>query len=110
MSSLESKSERRGGNRVRAFFAVELSSEQKAGRAAIARNASEGGLLVVTPSRFQAGDKVKLTVYAGDKNEKVSGRVMRVEENPVDSVEMWRFRLAIALEDATLPEACLLSA
>ncbi|AKU97048.1 hypothetical protein AKJ09_03712 [Labilithrix luteola] len=95
---------------MRAFFAVELSSEEKAGRAGIARNASEAGLLVVTRSRFRAGEKVKLTVYAGSQNENVSGRVMRVEENPIDSAEIWRWRLAIALEDATLPEACLLSA
>ncbi len=96
------RTERRIEPRIPAFFAVELSSPAKRGRCGVTRNASPTGLLIVTPSRFQADDRLELSVHAEGFAAKLAGRVVRVDENPARSSELWRYRLAVAL-DAPLP-------
>jgi hypothetical protein len=59
-------------------------------------------LLVVTPSNFKRGDRVQVRVHAGTDDMNVSGQVMRVDENPISSPELWRWRVGIEL-DAPLP-------
>ena len=97
---------RRKVPRVSAVLAVELSSKAKPGRCGVTRNASGKGLLIVTPSRFTVGDQLDLAVHVGDQSGRVGGRVVRVEENGPDSAEVWRYRLAVELED-TLPESLI---
>jgi len=86
--------------------AVELTSEAKRGRCGVTRNASENGLLVVTPSRFAEGDEVDLALHLSGHLQRRRARVVRVEENGRDSVEVWRYRLALELQSA-LPAADL---
>lgn len=97
---------RRKSQRMPATLAVELSSKGKAGRCGVTRNASEKGLLIVTPSRFSVGDELDLAVHMGSQLGRVSARVVRVEENDVGSTETWRYRLAVEL-DGTLPDSLL---
>jgi hypothetical protein len=92
-------SERRTKPRVPAYFAVELSSSAKRMRCGVTRNASGLGLLVVTPSRFRPSDELEVAVHADGHRAQLKGRVVRVDENPVSSSELWRYRLGIALEE-----------
>lgn len=92
-------SERRTKPRVPAYFAVQISSPAKRMRCGVTRNASRQGLLVVTPSRFQPSDALELALHADGFCAQVKGRVVRVDENPVSSSELWRYRLAVALDE-----------
>lgn len=89
---------RRRAARVPAILAVELSSKAKPGRCGITRNASGKGLLIVTPSRFTVGDQLDLSVHIGEHLGRASARVVRVEENGLESTETWRYRLAVELD------------
>ncbi len=80
-------------------MAVALASEKKGGRHGVTRDISAKGLLVVTPSQFSKGDRLKITVHAGDVGVDVSGRVARVDENPISSPELWRYRVGIELDE-----------
>lgn len=91
--------ERRGGPRTPAIFAVALSSANKQARCGVSRNASERGLLVVTASRFTPEDRLELSVHVGDEHAERIGRIVRVDENSRESQETWRYRLAIELDD-----------
>jgi hypothetical protein len=87
---------------VPAVLAVGLDTDKKQGRHGVTRDLSDTGLLVVTPSSFKPGDRVRVTVHACGEDVNVSGVVARVEENPVSSPELWRWRVGIAL-DTPLP-------
>ena len=58
------------------------------------------GLLIVTPSQFAKGDRLKIKVHAGGVGLDVTGRITRVDENPISSPELWRYRLGVELEEA----------
>lgn len=104
MNAGNDSSDRRGSERVRAFLAVELSSEVKRNRFGVTRNASSRGLLIITQSRFTVGELLEVCVRAPDLAETVRARVVRVEAT--DAREPWPFRLALAL-DAELPPAMI---
>jgi hypothetical protein len=93
------RTERRTTPRIPAFFAVELSSDAKRGRCGVTRNASPNGLLIVTPSLFQADERLELSVHAEGIAAKLGGRVVRVDVNPPRSSELWRYRLAVELDE-----------
>lgn len=97
MTSADLEDSRRKSPRVPAILAVELSSKTKPGRCGVTRNASGSGLLIVTPSRFSVGDELDLSVHVGARSGRASARVVRVEENPSGSSEVWRYRLAVEL-------------
>jgi hypothetical protein len=92
------RTERRSTPRIPAFFAVELSSSVKRGRCGVTRNASPSGLLIVTPSRFRRDDRLELAVHA-DGISHLAGRIVRIDENSPRSSELWRYRLAVALDE-----------
>src|SRR4051812_12546826 len=100
------RAERRSKPRIPAFFAVELSSDAKQGRCGVTRNASHRGLLIVTPSKFSAEERIDLAVHAENTAARLRGRIVRVDENPARSSELWRYRLAVELEEP-LPEELL---
>lgn len=96
------RKDRRRAERTPAVLAVALDTQDKQGRHGVTRDLSEKGLLVVTPSTFKRGDRVHVTVHAGNEDVNVSGQVTRVDENPISSPELWRWRVGIEL-DAPLP-------
>lgn len=91
--------DRRRAERTLAVLAVALDSPEKQGRHGVTRDVSESGLLVVTPSAFRLGDRVQVTVHAGGEDRAAAGRVARIDENPVSSPELWRWRVGIALDE-----------
>lgn len=96
------RTDRRREKRTAAVLAVALDTTEKQNRHGVTRDLSTKGLLVVTPSAFKRGDKVQVTVHAGGEDVAVVGHVARVDENPVSSPELWRWRVGIELE-AALP-------
>jgi hypothetical protein len=96
------RKDRRRAERTPAVLAVALDTQEKHGRHGVTRDLSEKGLLVVTPSTFKPGDRVTVTVHAAGEGVNVSGQVKRVDENPISSPELWRWRVGIEL-DKPLP-------
>lgn len=94
---------RRVSPRTPAVLAVGLASDIKANRHGVTRDFSDNGLLIVTPSHFAKGDTLTITVHTGEKSVDVHGRVARVDENPISSPELWRYRVGIELAEP-LPE------
>jgi hypothetical protein len=99
MASSIVRDDRRTEPRLAAVLAVGLDSETKGGRHGVTRDLSAKGLLVVTPSRFTKGDRLKIKVHAGDRGVDVFGRVTRVDENPISSPELWRYRVGVELDE-----------
>ena len=97
------RTDRRREKRTAAVLAVALDSNDKQNRHGVTRDLSTKGLLVVTPSSFKRGDKVQVTVHAGGEDLAVTGKVARVDENPVSSPELWRWRVGIELEAPLTP-------
>lgn len=104
MNNVASSESRRKAPRFDAVFAVELSSKQKSERCGVTRNVSALGALLVTPSRFDVGDAISMILHVGATKERLSGRVVRVEENGAASTEVWRYRLGVAF-DSPVSEA-----
>jgi len=70
--------------RFRVRFPVALESPAKRGRVGVVRDVSAGGVLLGTPSRFSAGQRVRLRFRSrvdGPETE-VVGTVVRSEPNP----------------------------
>jgi len=99
MASSSVRDDRRSKPRTAAVLAVALESETKGGRHGVTRDLSSKGLLIVTPSHFTKGDRLRIKVHAGNVGVDVSGRVTRVDENPISSPELWRYRVGIELDE-----------
>jgi len=106
MAASSVREDRRGKPRTAAVLAVALESETKPARHGVTRDLSANGLGIVTPSHFAKGDRLKIKVHAGRVGMDVVGRVARVDENPISSPELWRYRVGIALEEP-LPDGIL---
>lgn len=109
MASSSVQDDRREKPRTAAVLAVGLESETKDGRLGVTRDISAKGLLVVTASHFEKGDRLKITVHAGRVGVDLSGRVIRIDENPISSPELWRYRIGIEL-DAPMPTSLITGA
>ncbi len=99
MASSSVRDDRRGTPRHAAVLAVALESDAKPARHGVTRDLSATGLLIVTPSQFAKGDRLKIKVHAGKVGLDVVGRVTRVDENPISSPELWRYRVGVALDE-----------
>jgi hypothetical protein len=100
MASTSVRDDRRDNPRTAAVLAVALESDTKGGRHGVTRDLSTKGLLIVTPSHFMKGDRLKIKVHAGaGAGVDVVGRVTRVDENPISSPELWRYRVGIELDE-----------
>ncbi len=101
--------ERRTSPRIRAALPVNIDGSVRKRRFGISRDTSATGMLLATPSKFEIGEELALTVYFGvQESRAVRGRVIRVETNPLDSAETWRYRLALAYLERSpeLQERC----
>ncbi len=86
--------ERRKYPRRELFLPVRLDGRDKHGRIGVSHNVSASGMLVATPSRFEPGEVVDLTIRQGDGSEAcVRGRILRIFESWEHSFPR---RLAIA--------------
>ena len=105
MMSASARDERRITNRTAAVLAVGLGSDSKPGRHGVTRDLSANGLLVDfcdAEPLHEGRPREGHPVHSNDGAVDVEGRVARVDENPISSPELWRYRLGIEL-DAPLP-------
>lgn len=66
------------------------------GRVGVSRNVSDGGLMLNTPSRYVAGERVAVRVHGQDgRIATLDADVARVEECGARSDEPWRYRVAL---------------
>lgn len=98
------RKDRRRAERTPAVLAVAIDTADKQNRHGVTRDLSATGLLVVTPSTFKLGDRVEVRVHAGGDGLSAVGHVARIDENPVSSPELWRWRVGIALERPLPPD------
>jgi hypothetical protein len=90
-------------SRYEARLPVEIESPAKPGRIAVARNVSQGGLLLGTPSRFAAGQRVRVrfrTRRDGPQYE-LPGTIVRAGR---DANGEWLSRLVAVEFDRTVNE------
>ncbi|MBX3214085.1 MAG: PilZ domain-containing protein [Labilithrix sp.] len=99
MASSSLRDDRRDKPRTPAVLAVALDSENKPARHGVTRDLSANGLLIVTPTHFAKGERLKIKVHAGPVGLDVVGRVARVDENPISSPELWRYRVGVQLDE-----------
>lgn len=93
------RKDRRRAERTPAVLAVAIDTPEKQNRHGVTRDLSATGLLVVTPSAFKLGDRVAVKVHAAGDGMAAIGHVARVDENPVSSPELWRWRVGIELDE-----------
>ncbi len=101
--------ERRESPRTRTTVAVAIDGQVRKHRFGVSRDLSATGMLLATPSKFEVGEELALTVYlAGNVSRSIHGRVTRVEINPYQSNEPWRYKLALVYDepDPDLRERC----
>lgn len=86
--------DRRNTERVEALVVVQLGED---GRYGVTRDASDRGLLVATPVRYEPGDRLQIAVQDDAGVFRADARVVRVEETP--PTETWRYRVALELDE-----------
>jgi len=95
--------ERRTSPRTRIAVPVGIDGRTRKQRFGISRDASATGMLIATPSKFEVGEELALTLFVGvEERKQVRGRVIRVETNSVRSTELWRYRLALEYAEPAL--------
>lgn len=99
--------DRRGDERFLTYVAVEIEGQGKKQRFGVTRDASTGGLLLSTPSRFEVGTELTLRPQdaSGNPGTEVVATVIRVDEATPGSDEPWRYQLAVRFSD---PDAAAL--
>ena len=90
--------DRRAAPRHEAYVSAAL--ENSAGRSTIAitHDISAKGLLILTRLKLDVGEAVKLTFAVGGAQHALSGTVVRQED--LEAHELWRYKVALAIDDA----------
>jgi PilZ domain len=97
-----SASDRRVALRHQAFFPAEVNVGTGAKRAAMIRDLSVTGVLMLTIARVSIGDELLLHLYlTGDPNKprEVKGRVVRDERRSVEMSDMWPYAVAVQFDE-----------
>ena len=75
-------SERRRHPRYEAFLSVQIDGADKVGRVGVSHNVSCSGMLLATPSRFEEGQVLELTILGKNGKQKhVRGLICRQSES-----------------------------
>lgn len=95
--------ERRRSTRYGVWFPMQLSSEGDV-ILAVTRDVSAAGVAMVAAARPEVGAEAKVTIQLPDDAQReLRGAIVRVEPNESDEQGLWRYRVAIAFEEA-VPE------
>jgi hypothetical protein len=90
--------DRRAAPRHEAYISAALETSGGRTTIAITRDISATGLLILTRFPLAIGEVIKLTAALGDAQHALSGRVVRQED--LEPHELWRYKVAIAVDDA----------
>lgn len=95
--------ERRRRNRYRVCFPVSIDAGERTNRMGIVRDVSASGVCLNTPSRFDPGESVSITLLLPEQKPgqiRVSALVVRVEDLNLESKLLWRYLAAFRFEDS----------
>jgi hypothetical protein len=84
--------------RREAYISAALQTSKGRSTIAITRDISTKGLLILTRLPLDVGEVIKLTAALGDTQHTLSGKVVRIEGMEIH--ELWRYKAAIAVDDA----------
>jgi len=99
--------ERRTSERHAAYIGAEIDIGEGPVRAAITRDGSATGIMLLTRADLEPGQAVKLNVFLVEGNTRtVTGKVVRQEILDSQENSLWRTKVAIALDE---PDAELAS-
>jgi hypothetical protein len=90
--------DRRAAPRQEAYLSAALETSQGESTIAITRDISSTGLLILTRVSLAIGEVIKLTVVLDESEQPLSGKVVRQER--LEPHELWRYKVAIAVDDA----------
>jgi len=92
--------ERRTAQRHTAYIGAEIDTGDGPVRAAITRDGSATGMLLLTRADLVAGQSVKLSVFLVEGTSRtVTGKVVRNETLDSEENSLWRTKVAIALDE-----------
>jgi hypothetical protein len=93
--------ERRGRTRYNVWFMMKLAGGTGGAEdtLAVSHNASETGLLLATATKLEVGAAVKVKIKpSADADEReIDTRIVRVEQNPHDTMGLWPWLVAVEL-------------
>ena len=91
--------ERRGKTRYNVWFMMKLAGGDGTDQPAVSHNASETGMLLATATKLEVGAPVKVKVKptASDEEREIETRIVRVEQNPHDTMGIWPWLVAVEL-------------
>lgn len=98
--------ERRASRRHNVWFPIQVDADTRENRLAICHDCSVTGVLLRTPSRFQPGERVKITFRVRKAQHapvETTGEVVRVNETQTDGFTWWPRLVAIRFDQA-IPE------
>lgn len=96
--------DRRHHPRKSVFILVGIDAGSRLNRVAVSREASEHGLSLGSPHKFDVGESLRLTLNAvGAPPAVVDGRVVRIERNDAAESFLWRYKLAVRFEGQDSP-------
>lgn len=94
--------ERRSAPRVVAYLAGEIGTGEGKTSVAITKDVAANGLLLLSRSRFAVGDEVSMTILAGSgpdaQRVQVRGKVVRQDKLEPGESDLWRTKVAVAVE------------
>jgi len=90
--------DRRAAPRQEAYLSAALETSQGKSRIAITRDISSTGLLILVGGGLSVGEVIKLTVVLDESQRSLSARVVRQER--LEPHELWRYKVALAVDDA----------
>ena len=94
---------RRSSPGVVAYLAGEIQTGEGKTSVAITKDVAANGFLLLSRSRYGVGDQVSLTILAGSgpdtQRVQVRGKVVRQEKLEPGESDLWRNKVALAVED-----------
>jgi hypothetical protein len=104
-------SDRRRARRRDLMLPASIDTTRRAHRFGMTRNLSRTGALLVTPARFEIGERARLSFRAGDDPRTVpldvDARIVRLEVNAEDPLGLFRYLMAVRF-DTPLPSGIML--
>ncbi len=99
--------ERRSSERVSASLPGQIETSEGKQGIAITRDVSASGLLLFSRRSHAVGETVKLTLVLHGVEHQVAGRVVRQSRLEPGESTLWRTKVAIVVDDATVMKTLL---
>ncbi len=94
--------QRRKHARYHIWFPVQVDAEDLSGAMAVNHNIGAGGMLIALTAELNVDQRVVVTFRVppqGEREQRIEGRITRVEKNPEDPEGTWPFRIAVVFDN-----------